>query len=83
MLSQIISAAYTLAQNFEELGINFNYSAFAISALISSLLFLVVGFAFRSVGVYVMSKKQGAFHAVAFLRAVFRVRSTRKAHRAG
>ena len=48
-----------IAESFEELGINFNYSAFAISSLISSLLVLVVGFAFRSVGVYVMSKKQG------------------------
>ena len=48
-----------IAERFEELGINFNYSAFAISALISSLLFLVAGYAFRSVGVYVMSKKQG------------------------
>lgn len=72
-----------IAERFEELGINFNYSAFAISALISSLLFLVAGYAFRSVGVYVMSKKTGAFHAVAFLRAVFRIRSTRKAHRTG
>ncbi len=48
-----------IAESFEELGINFNYSAFAISSLISSLLVLVVGFAFRSIGVYVMSKKQG------------------------
>ena len=59
MLNSIIASIRSTAEMFAELGIEFNYSALAISTLVSSILFLVIGYAFRSVGVYVMSKKQG------------------------
>ncbi len=59
MLNSIIASIRSTAEMFAELGIEFNYSALAISTLVSSILFLAVGYAFRSVGVYVMSKRQG------------------------